>query len=43
MLSLLFGEKRGGGTVESDEIGIFTESSRTAFPCGAFSRWVNNK
>ena len=39
MLSLIFKEKYGG-TVESDEIGIFAESSRAAFPCGAFSRWV---
>jgi 23S rRNA (cytosine1962-C5)-methyltransferase len=39
MLSLIFKEKYGG-TVESDEIGIFAESSRAAFPCGAFSRWI---
>ena len=39
MLSLIF----GGGLVESDEIGILAESSRAAFPCGAFSRWVNIK
>ncbi|MCL1901964.1 MAG: class I SAM-dependent methyltransferase [Firmicutes bacterium] len=41
MLSLLFKEKYGG-TVESDEIGILAESSRAAFPCGAFSRWAFN-
>ena len=40
MLSLIFRDKFGG-TVESDEIGIYAESSRAAFPCGAFSRWVN--
>lgn len=39
MLSVIFKEKYGG-TVESDEIGIFAESSRAAFPCGAFSRWT---
>ena len=39
MLSLIFRQKHGG-TVESDEIGIYAESTRTAFPCGAFSRWV---
>ena len=39
MLSLIFGS-RFGGRVESDEIGIFTTSSKTPFPCGAFSRWV---
>jgi 23S rRNA (cytosine1962-C5)-methyltransferase len=39
MLSIIFKEKYGG-TVESDEIGILAESSRAAFPCGAFSRWV---
>ena len=39
MLSLIFRNKLGG-TVESDEIGIFTESTKTPFPCGAFSRWV---
>ena len=39
MLSLIF--KRGlGGAVESDEIGIFAEGAKAAFPCGAFSRWV---
>jgi 23S rRNA (cytosine1962-C5)-methyltransferase len=39
MLSLVFKEKYGGA-VESDEIGILAESSRAAFPCGAFSRWT---
>jgi len=39
MLSMLF-KNKFGGTVESDEIGIFAESTNTAFPCGAFSRWV---
>ena len=39
MLSLIFGNKFGG-SVESDEIGIFSESVKTPFPCGAFSRWV---
>lgn len=40
MLSLIF-KNTFGGDVESDEIGIFTESTKTPFPCGAFSRWVN--
>jgi len=40
MLSLIF-RSRFGGTVESDEIGILTESAKTPFPCGAFSRWVS--
>ncbi|MCL1859506.1 MAG: class I SAM-dependent methyltransferase [Oscillospiraceae bacterium] len=39
MLSLIF-KSKFGGSVESDEIGIFTESTKTPFPCGAFSRWV---
>ena len=39
MLSLIF-KGKFGGNVESDEIGIYTESTKTAFPCGAFSRWV---
>ena len=39
MLSVIFG-KEFGGSVESDEVGIFTESTKTAFPCGAFSRWI---
>ena len=39
MLSLLF-KSSFGGNIESDEIGIFTESTKTPFPCGAFSRWV---
>ena len=39
MLSLIF-KSSFGGVVESDEIGIFTESSKTPFPCGAFSRWI---
>ena len=42
MLSLIFGSSFGG-TVESDEIGIYAESSRAAFPCGAFSRWTADK
>lgn len=37
MLSLLFAGF--GGKVESDEIGIYTESAKAPFPCGAFSRW----
>ena len=39
MLSLIF-KGKFGGNVESDEIGIFAESTKTPFPCGAFSRWV---
>jgi len=39
MLSLIF-KNKFGGNVESDEIGIFTESTKTPFPCGAFSRWA---
>ena len=39
MLSLIF-KSEFGGNVESDEIGIFTESTKSPFPCGAFSRWV---
>ncbi|MCL1792648.1 MAG: class I SAM-dependent methyltransferase [Oscillospiraceae bacterium] len=38
MLSLVFA-KRFGGSVESDEIGILTESAKAPFPCGAFARW----
>ncbi|MCL2813190.1 MAG: class I SAM-dependent methyltransferase [Oscillospiraceae bacterium] len=38
MLSLLF-SGRFGGAVESDEIGIYAESAKAPFPCGAFSRW----
>jgi len=40
MLSLIF-KNSLGGNVESDEIGIYTESTKTPFPCGAFSRWIN--
>jgi len=40
MLSDIF-KNRYGGRVESDEIGIFTESTKIPFPCGAFSRWIN--
>ena len=39
MLSLIF-KNKFGGNIESDEIGIFTEGTKTPFPCGAFSRWV---
>jgi 23S rRNA (cytosine1962-C5)-methyltransferase len=39
MLSMIF-QKTFGGTVESDEIGLFAESTQTPFPCGAFSRWI---
>ena len=39
MLSMLF-KNRFGGNVGSDEIGVFTETTKTPFPCGAFSRWV---
>ena len=28
-----------GGSVSSDEIGLYVESTGIAFPCGAFSRW----
>ena len=39
MLSLVFGA-RFGGRVECDEIGIYTESTKAPFPCGAFARWA---
>jgi 23S rRNA (cytosine1962-C5)-methyltransferase len=38
MLSLVF-KDRFGGSVESDEIGIYAKSAKAPFPCGAFSRW----
>ena len=38
MLSLVF-KSRLGGSVESDEVGIYTKSAKAPFPCGAFSRW----
>lgn len=42
ILSTVF-RNRYGGDVESDEIGILSESAGAPFPCGAFSRWVNRK
>ena len=35
--------RRFGGYVESDELGIPVESSGTALPCGASSRWTSSK
>ena len=39
MLSMIM-RKEFGGSVESDEIGLFVESTKMPFPCGAFSRWT---
>ena len=39
MLSMIM-RKNFGGVVESDEIGLFAENTKTPFPCGAFSRWT---
>jgi len=42
MLSMIF-KNNSGGAVESGEIGIFSESTETPFPCGGFSRWIGAK
>jgi 23S rRNA (cytosine1962-C5)-methyltransferase len=39
MLSLVF-KSRYGGSVESDEVGIYAKSAKAPFPCGAFARWA---